>query len=410
MKLQLGNAIKQLAFGDFLFRLIPVQKQVVLFSSFFGQHYSDGPRAISEVLHERHPEITIYWAFADEPEKHELPPYIHAVKMGTLQYFYIKAIAANLVTNVFQQAGYLGKNTKQNLITRIHLALEQRRKQRVITTWHGTPLKKMANDEVGALPKKFICNKPMYYIVGNKFEEDIMMRLTDNQMISLPWGSPRSSKLTAIDEEKKTRLKTRIAGTENCRIVLYAPTFRYGSKKSGIDIQNSGLEQLNMIDFSKLSRVLIERFGGDNWILVCRFHNLAEKSIDWGKLQDQYCGKIINGNQLEDIMDYYYCADLVITDYSSVMYDFMQSNRPVVLFCHDYENYKENERGFYLSVKETPFLFAQTVEELYREIQNFDQAGYNKRVQLFMNKLGYYQNKDVLGQIADFIFEEERKK
>ena len=238
----LKQILLQVIFGDFLFRFLPVKKDIVLFSSFFGQHYSDGPRVISEHLHEVAPQIHIYWAFNDN-STHDVPEYVNVVKMSTVKYLRIKTTASYLITNVFQQSGYLSNDSFRNLLTRIHLKLENRKHQAVLTTWHGTPLKKMGNDQVNSSKLRFICNSPMYYVVGNKFEQDTMMRLTDNKMISLLWGSPRLS-LPVNNNYLSNDIKRKLCVNNDEHIILFAPTFRHNKNTGGIDIYNSGINQI----------------------------------------------------------------------------------------------------------------------------------------------------------------------
>lgn len=401
---KIKKIIMQVIFGDFIFKLFPVKKDVVLFSSFFGQHYSDGPRAISEKLHEAYPEIKIYWAFNNKND-HLLPEYVESVNMNSLKYIFIKSIAKFSVSNVYLQSAILGNHRFKNLLTRIHLLLEKRNQQIRITTWHGTPLKRMGNDEIGASEKLFICNKPLYYVVGNQFECDIMMRLTNNCMEYLPWGNPRTTKLRCVSTDEVRRIKSGIGISEDTRVVLFAPTFRYGKNKRGVDVLNSGIAQLDIIQFDTLKKVLADKFGGQKWVLVCRFHNLVEQSIDWETINSKYPDLIINGNVYEDIMDYYICSDIVITDYSSVMFDYMMCNKPVILLCHDYINYCDNERGFYLSLSDLPFIVAHNHEQLVNGLKCYDNESYKKQIELFQEKLGYYENsEDVLQRICNFIY------
>ena len=398
--------LSQIFYGDIICKFIPVKDNYVLFSSFYGQHYSDGPRLISENLHQRYPEIKIFWEFNDKTVP-DIPGYITPVQMNTFDYTYVKSVAGTTVTNVYSQAGFLGNNKLQNIITRVHLALEYRKKQKRITTWHGTPLKRMGNDEVGAITKRFICNSPLYYIAGNQFEEEVMLRLTDGRLKTLPWGSPRNCKLTNEYTSLSSTIRKKIGIDSDTRIVLFAPTFRYNKSKNGVDAENSGIKQLEILQFDCLERELQKKFGGQNWKLICRFHNSVEKYIDWDEINIKYSNRVMNGNVLEDIIDYYTISDIVITDYSSVMFDFMVTKKPVFLLCHDYINYANCERGFYFKMDELPFAISDNYSSIVNNIRVFNQKDYASRIDAFMKRLGYYDNTKVLDKISDFIAEGE---
>ena len=119
---RIAQVICQVFVGDIILKLVPVQKNVVMFSSFYGQHYSDGPRSISESLHLKYPKMKIYWVF-NNPGSHDVPEYVLPLKMGSLKHILIKSIASCVVTNVYHQAGFLGANVFQNIVTMLHLKL-----------------------------------------------------------------------------------------------------------------------------------------------------------------------------------------------------------------------------------------------------------------------------------------------
>ncbi len=398
----LRQSIYQLVFGDLLFRVLPVKRNRFLFSSFLGQHYSDGPRAISQRLHALHPEAEIWWDFR-EGSARDLPEYVHVAERSSLRYFRIKSTAAFHVTNVYQQGAYLTGKRSRDLLIRLHLLLENRKKQGVLTTWHGTPFKKMSSDQVGGRKQIFLCNRPCYYAVGNAFEEEVMTRITQGKMIPLRFGSPRSVAAAPVTEQTLLARKKALGIDPKAHVLLYAPTFRSGPGGQGRDPEASGLSQLRALDFNALTRDLKQRFGWDKILLICRFHNQVELAVDWRTLKTQ--GNILPGNELEDILDYYQIADLLITDYSSAMFDFMPTGKPVLLLCPDYENYRDRERGLYFRPEELPFPFSRSWEELGENLRRFDAEAYQSRVRAFMDRLGYYGEEGVLDRLAEFLWQ-----
>lgn len=394
--------IYQFLVSGTLMKLLPIRRNWVLFSSFYGQHYSDGPKAISEHLHQSNPELKLFWAFKNI-EAHSLPDYVHVLDMNSLKYYIVKAIAKYIISNVYIQTALEGPDNKA-IQAKLSLKLSNRKSQIAITTWHGTPLKKIGNDAANSNYTQFICNKPFYYIVGNEYEKEIMMRITQNNLIPLEWGNARNSFLQNQTTEDMARMKKSIGIDESTGVVLLAPTFRTGFSTKEENINNSGIVQISLIDIEKLSVSLNQHFGYEKWVLICRFHNNVENFVDWNRIAMDYKGLILNGNKLEDINDYYQAADLLITDYSSVMFDFMQTKRPIFLLCHDFDNYYSNERGLYLQPGELPFYIAKNKEELIQVIENFDLKSYNARIVEFKKRLGYYPDSEqVYTKLSEFI-------
>lgn len=388
----------QLLLGDSLFRLIPVRRNRILFSSFYGQHYSDGPRAISEAMHEMRPEAEIYWAFSGDVP-HELPSYVRPLSMDSVAYYRVKATAGAIVSNVFVQGAYLNADGKGGFLTRLHLRLENRRKQISVTTWHGIPYKKMGNDQVGAKMKTFVCNQPSYYLPANRFEEEIMLHLTGRQLTPLHFGSPRTANALRCSKEKISSLRMKLGLRPEERVILYAPTFR--SSDAGPDPERSGLSQLTAFSPTAVDKALQEQLGWTEWKLFCRFHNLVEREVDWSSLDPV----IRNGNEREDIADYYSVADLVITDYSSLMFDAMRVGIPVILLCPDFETYLNQERGLYLTPEELPFPTLKGWEELPNALSIVKKPSYRNSVSAFMERLGYYDDELALERIVDFLLD-----
>lgn len=402
---ELKRILHQLFLGDMLFRLLPIRKDRFLFTSFYGLHYSDGPRAISERLHEAYPEAEIYWAFTDDAA-HELPSYVRPLSMDSVVYYRVKATAGAIISNVFIQGAYLSGSRRRDWLTRLHLRLENRRKQISVTTWHGTPYKKMGKDQVGAAPQSFVCNQPCYYLVGNRFEEERMMHLTDGQLTPLHFGSPRVANAVHPNPARVAEIRARLGLLPEERVILYAPTFRSGP--NGPEPERSGLSQLAAFSVSEADKALRAHLGWkQSWKLFCRFHNYVERAVDWSSIDPA----VRNGNELEDIADYYLVADIVVTDYSSVMFDAMQAGIPVLLLCPDLSTYLNQERGLYFRPEELPFPTINGWEALGNGLARLNSPAYREAVAAFMDSLGCYKSDGVLDRIAAFLMhvEDERR-
>ena len=372
-------------------RYRPLIKNTVLFRSFYGQ-YNDNPKYISEELHKKAPDVNIVWAIR-EGKKEDFPSYVKLVELDGEDYVKLISRAEVVVDN------YTGTRTSfaesSNIIRRIiyKLASKKRKGQLNISTWHGTPLKHIGLDEPKYQRAKFAkaytsCDLLM---TGCNITSNAMLTaigINKNKLFEV--GTPRND---ILFKDEKERLKEKLGLDKDKKVVLFAPTFRD-------NVELSGLSQLKSLDIDRLLAVLTQKFGGE-WCFIFRSHNLVMK-----KIQTECVGiseKIINGNEFSDMAEYLSCTDLLITDYSGSMFDFMLTKRPCVLFVPDLEIYKNSERGFYLDITETPFPIAVTIEELYKNIETFDVDEYKNRVENFLVKIENTENGNASEKAVDKI-------
>ena len=371
---------------------LPIFKNTAFFKSFNGQ-YNDNPKYISEALHQKHPHIKIVWAIRDG-KRENFPNYVKIVRLYSKEYAKYIARSQIVIDNYTGcRSNFIIKN---NLIKRILFKLlsKHRKGQFNLSTWHGTTLKHISLDEPKFKNAKF-CK--------GYFNTDLLIAgcdLTANAFkTAFSWdkeilmcGTPRNDILFKNCEKE---LKKKLHLPIDKKIVMFAPTFRD-------NIEMSGLQQLKNIDIDKLLSVLKDKFNGD-WCFVFRSHSLVMSAIQKGSLQLN--SDIINGNAYEDMAEYLSCTDILITDYSSSMFDYMLTRKPCFLYTPDLFNYKNSERGFYFDIEKTPFDIAQTDYELINNIANFDFKHYRKKVEDFLIYIGNVET----GKSTDCIVEELEK-
>ena len=120
---------------------------------------------------------------------------------------------------------------------------------------------------------------------------------------------------------------------------------------------------------------------------------------------------VINVTRYDDIQELLAISDILISDYSSLMFDFTITKRLCFLYVPDLEEYQSKDRKLYFNVKELPFKIAKSNDELIDKIVNFSNEEYNKSLELFLNKIGSYENGKASQKIAELIknkIEEER--
>ena len=388
-------------FENAIFYLHPIKRNNVVFMSYDGQ-YCDSPKEISTCLLKKQVHCHQVWIVSNKA-KYEFDTSIKVVKYGTLRARYYLATAKVIVDNVFGgNILEIHEHNKKYKYEIKKIFCHRKKKQKVFSTWHGTPIKKMGPDQVGNDLIDW-WGENITLLLDNDYTMDIMKRYTFNKVQVYKIGAPRNDRLFSIDNDKVKELKKRAGIDEGKKVVVFAPTFR---SKNGIisdtDVENSGLKQMQMIDIHLLLNSLKNKFGGE-WVFVCRFHYHVEKMVNWEELSEKSQGMVINGNLLDEMSDYLYIADALISDVSSCMYDYAITRKPCFIFFPDYVHYKEEERGFYQEIKELPFPFSDTFEGLLGNINDFVGENYKIKIGELEEQLGYIRNSNSAESVTDFI-------
>lgn len=227
----------------------------------------------------------------------------------------------------------------------------KRREQVYLNTWHGTPLKTMGcknNSEIDVLgnAQHNFCMAD-YFLAPNTMTERVM---TEDYMVDdissatqLHVGYPRNTAFFSDGNELRSRL-----GLEGKTVYAYLPTWR-GVTSTADQSANKAIE-------SHLSA--IDALLSDDEVMLAKLHHLSRTEIDFNKFQHVIC--FPEAKETYQVLN---LADILITDYSSVMFDYAVSGRPIVMFVYDKEEYEKN-RGFNINPEELPFEKAETAEEL----------------------------------------------
>ena len=208
------------------------------------------------------------------------------------------------------------------------------------------------------------------YMLSNSWQKDFVYHKGYNfKREILHTGLPRNDILfTKGNEKQKELIRKKIGIVQGEKIVLYAPTFRYGSQTQ---------TQIYQPDISNVLESLNAKFGG-RWKFVVHKHDSLLNSIH--KSFDYANKNIIDGTCVEDIQELLLVADALITDYSSVEMDFCLTGRPQFQFFADGSNW---QKLCTMNPRELPFPYAETTEELCRNIEQFDEKRYGKDLQTF---------------------------
>ena len=374
---------------SYICKLLPMKKNSIYFISFRGQ-YNGNPKAISLELKKDRPNAAFYWEITEKC--HEvIPSYIHKVKPGSLRSIWIRSRCKVVIDNYLGWSyGYCGaRNLKYKIL------LNQRKRGQInVCTWHGVPLKRIARDEPGRKDRSLHFYTTANFLTCNsEYMKAIFERLTDNQIAIVMTGWPRNDLLYEVDEKKKEELKRKLGIPLDKKVVLYAPTFR----EEGAYM--SGICQLKSMNIESLLLTLKRKYEG-NWCFVFRAHDSVFLEIEKMEIN---VSDVINGNIGDDMAEYLYITDVLITDYSGSLFDFASTKRPCYLFSPDLEHYSKQERGLYLDIKKLPFTTAVTFEQLIDNIRDFDNEKYEKQLVGFQKDIGSVDDGQASQRVVEII-------
>ncbi|MEQ6028833.1 bifunctional glycosyltransferase/CDP-glycerol:glycerophosphate glycerophosphotransferase [Staphylococcus saccharolyticus] len=314
-----------------------VKPETIVFESFGGKNYSDSPKYIYEYMQKYYPNYRYVWSLKN-PDKSVVPGNAIKVKRGSTEYYQAYSEASHWVSNA-----------------RTPLYLNKKDNQTYIQTWHGTPLKRLANDmKVVRMPGtttaryKRNFNRETtrwdYLISPNRYSSEIFRSAfwMDERRI-LEIGYPRNDVLVnrASDKNYINEIKKNLNLSSDKKVITYAPTWRDDEFVS----KGKYLFELK-IDLDNLYKEL-----GDKYVILLRMHYLISNALDLSG----YENFAIDVSSYNDVSELFLISDCLITDYSSVMFDYGILKRPQFFFAYDIDKYDKGLRGFYMDyMKDLP--------------------------------------------------------
>ena len=299
-------------------------------------------------------EYTFVWAF-NKPEKLEIARG-RKIKIDTFEYYVMALKARCWITNSTIERGlnFKGKNTFY------------------FNTWHGTPIKKMGSD-IDSSNKSFKSKVKEWEVdrmtAQGNFEADIFSRVFNiNREKFIPIGLPRNDVLHNYTDDMKPKILSKLGINEDKKVILYAPTFREYDR----DTQMNCIIDIP-IDFNKWKSKL-----GTEYIILFRAHYEVAKKLDIDKYRD-FVIDVSNYPVLNDLM---IVSDMLISDYSSIFFDYSILNKPMISFTYDYEKYSKN-RGMYFDIRKQLLGGSISEDELIDIIKDLPVEECLEKVKLF---------------------------
>ena len=362
-------------------RKLPIERNKVFFSNYDGKGYGGNCKYIAEEIMRGQYPMKLIWAVSDKNIQ-GIPTQIERVQIGTPQYYRELFTSGIYVTNT------------------VHGFYEKKRAgQFFINTWHGYGPFKLAEGAVN----KDAASRERYtksnaasdlFLTASRFYTQIYRDSFFYEGEVMECGAPRNDVFFKDSNAIKASVYEKLAISFNKKIVLYAPTFRE-------DTANSF--QKYDVNMKRILNALEQRFGGE-YILLYRFHHYL---YALGMPQNYYADAI-DVTYYPDIQELLVAADVVITDYSSLMWDFSLQRRPVFLYQNDEKDY-ENDRGFYSPVSEWPYPKAHTQDELVDTIMHFDNDEYINKLNAFFEKYGSCDDGHAAERVVKRIMNEIHK-
>lgn len=360
-----------------LFSFLPKRKSKVVLQSFYGRGYSDSPKAIAEEMRRRGG-FRLYWVVKGQAEAESLPAGITPIQLDSVRCIYHLCTAGVWVDN-----------------SRKWSFSQKRGRQYYVQTWHGFPLKRIEKDAGDALPADYIQS-------AKKDSKMCDLFLSNGSFMSWVYrtgfwyhgeillaGFPRNDVLVRGDAGAVQRARESLQLPEDTRFLLYAPTFR---KEMGLNVYD--------LDYPAVLQALSERFGG-RWMVLAKLHpNVAARAAEL-RLNPAY---VVNASTYADIQDLYLLSDAMVTDYSSVMFDYILTQKPCFLYVNDLQAY-QNDRNFYYPLHKLPYDHAENNARLLACIAAFDAQRHIRKLTDFCTEFGIRESGGAAKATVDKIAE-----
>lgn len=359
------------------FQRLPIEDRLVLLESFWGQKIDCNPYALALAL-ERNG-YTCVWSLWENGTK---PPHYVAnvVRKNSKEYYRVLAQAKYLISNANLPDIWIKRSGQ------VH-----------IQTFHGTPLKFMGLDIIKTNPKEMNwnnyaerCRRWDFAISSNEYSTRIWRMNAPYNYKILETGYPRNDILFSKDGELIKRIRGDIGIPDDKKVVLYAPTFRESDKNKKRSVANTEVFDAGAIQ---------EAFG-DEYVLLVRGHYFLKSDSETRK------GSIIDVSSYVLTNEVCLVSDVLITDYSSIMFDFACMGRPIILYVQDFEDYAKS-RGMYFDIRESPpGMIVTTFDELCVGIRSceFLSIDNKRRLKLFRNRFCAFDDGRATDRVLKGVF------
>ena len=356
-------------------------KDAILFMCFGGRRATDSPRRLLEEFQRRGSQWPMYWAVADFSVP--VPAGAEPVLIGSRRWYQLLTESRILINN-----------------NNFPFYFRKREGQVYIQTWHGTPLKKLGNDvartNFSLSYWNLMWREAEYWdalLAQNDYAAGVLAKCFGFDGRVVADGYPRNDSLTRERmEQDRPAIRRRLGIPEGKTAILYAPTWRDDAKNA-----SRQYEMVTYLDFEKAQQQL-----GDDYVLLLRgHHNIA------GQRQTAANAFVIDVTEYPEVNDLYTAADILVNDYSSVMFDFCVTGKPIIFLTPDIARYRDETRGFYFDLEEkAPGPLHNTTEEVVRSIKNITSVSraYEAKYAAFVRMFAPHCDGDATRRVFDALW------
>ncbi len=348
----------------------------VLFESFAGKMVGDSPLDLCRELQARGTTLTLWWTVADRSIA--TPEGTTPVVFGSVQWLEALATARYLVNNS-NNPWYFRK----------------REGQTCVQTWHGTPLKRLVRDiETGSVTQSYLTAFARdsatwdYLVSPNPFCSEALPRAFAYTGPVLDSGYPRNDRLVTATAADRSRIRASLGVSDDRLLLLYAPTWR--------DTVRTATGK-----WSAVNHLPSELDLPEPWTVAFRGHT---NTHDTHTVADSH--GYVDVTRYPDGAELLIAADALLTDYSSVMFDFTVTGRPVIFLTPDLEHYVA-ARGLYLDLAaEAPGPMLRSPDELAAVLTDLDQvsATYAERYSAWRQRFNCWDDGHAAERVVDAVF------
>lgn len=332
------DSIDKLVYAGY--RKLPLNPNRVLVEVNMGRTDGESPGAVAEAMKALNPKLEVVYAAnagAWWRMRHE-----NTVTRGSYAYLKELATAKYIIDNQTLPAYFV-----------------KRPGQVYVQTWHGIPLKKMGLDmpamKMASVEQKreFAARNANwdYITIPSEYFTKTFIPAFDLDTPQLPTGTPRNDELVQAGEAEYRKARASLGIPAGAKTILYAPTFRRDFTGAALPVE---------IDFALWDELLPE-----DAIVMVRAHYLSRVGIP-----KAFERRFVNVSSVKDTNLPMLASDMLVTDFSSIMFDYMTLDRPVIIFAEDFDQYAKDSRGTYFDLRESPpGPVTEDVESLMQEIK-----------------------------------------
>ncbi|MEU6858056.1 CDP-glycerol glycerophosphotransferase family protein [Glycomyces sp. NPDC046736] len=357
-------------------------RDAVLYEAYLGRQFADSPRAIFEELVSRGSHLEHLVVSTDQQVP--IPEGARRIAEGSREYFEAMAQCKYIVASTFRPSWF-----------------KRAEGQVVVQTWHGTPLKRIGldvdlakySDPAYHLRIPAMAAEWDYVVSASSYTSPIMRSAFAFEGALLETGLPRNDRFFGgASESINAEVRRRLGIPADRKVVLYAPTWR--------DNRSGPRRPFHLeigLDLEAMATEL-----GEDYAIVFRKHPML---VD--QLPAELREFVVDASDYPDVQDLLVATDILVTDYSSLMFDFANTGRPMLFYTYDLDHYRDESNGFYFDFEdEAPGPLIRSADDLFKAVQTIDEvsAAHRERYERFRSRFCTWDDGGATARVVDEVF------